>query len=243
MNHRNLILLIAISATLAGCVNADDTPKSASESSAHSDDSSGNSDSQTVNGSIRVKPGEKRDDVSTVNGSIHIDDNASVAGAHTVNGSISLGEHSSAASLHSVNGSITIGAGATVSDNVSAVNGSLTLRDGADVHSSLDNVNGRIQLQAAHVGGGIKTVSGDIDIGSGSHVEGGILVHKASEGVFGLFHWGKNDMPRIVIGPGAVVEGNLQFEREVELFVSDSATIGAVSGANPVKFSGAKPSE
>src|ERR1700689_4332502 len=180
MNHRNLILLIALSAALTGCVNADDTPKGASESSAYSEDSSGSSDSETVNGSIRVKSGEKRDDVSTVNGSIRIDDNASVASAHTVNGSITLGAYSSAASLHSVNGSITVGAGGTVSDNVSAVNGSLTLREAADVHSSLDNVNGRIQLQAAHVGGGIKTVSGDIDIGGDSRGGGGVLLQKAS---------------------------------------------------------------
>jgi hypothetical protein len=47
--------------------------------------------------------------------------------------------------------------------------------------------------------------------------------------------------PRIVIGPGAVVQGELRFEREVQLYVSDKATVGAVSGATPIKFSGDKP--
>jgi hypothetical protein len=44
-----------------------------------------------------------------------------------------------------------------------------------------------------------------------------------------------------VIGPGAVVKGELRFEREVRLYVSDTATIGNVVGATPVKFSGDRP--
>ena len=31
--------------------------------------------------------------------------------------------------------------------------------------------------------------------------------------------WGKKKVPRIVIGPNAVVEGTLVFEREVKLYV------------------------
>ena len=45
----------------------------------------------------------------------------------------------------------------------------------------------------------------------------------------------------VTIGPRAVVEGRLVFKREVELFVSDSAKIGAVEGAKAVSFSGAQP--
>ncbi len=48
-------------------------------------------------------------------------------------------------------------------------------------------------------------------------------------------------IPRVVIGPGATVEGTLKFEREVELFVSDSATIGRVEGAKPIRFAGESP--
>jgi hypothetical protein len=33
----------------------------------------------------------------------------------------------------------------------------------------------------------------------------------------------------------------LRFEREVQLYVSDRATIGTVSGATPIPFSGDKP--
>lgn len=47
--------------------------------------------------------------------------------------------------------------------------------------------------------------------------------------------------PRIVIGPGAVVQGKLKFEHEVELLVSDRAKIGPVEGAKAVMFSGNEP--
>jgi hypothetical protein len=48
-------------------------------------------------------------------------------------------------------------------------------------------------------------------------------------------------VPKIVIGPHAVVQGNLTFQREVELYVSDSATVGKIEGATAKKFSGSAP--
>ena len=47
--------------------------------------------------------------------------------------------------------------------------------------------------------------------------------------------------PRVVIGPGSVVKGPLNFERDVDLYVSDHATIGTVTGATPIRFSGDRP--
>jgi DUF4097 and DUF4098 domain-containing protein YvlB len=235
------ITFFAVLGALTGCVNADDSHTNGDQKGASADQTSGDSATHTVNGSIRVSAGQKKDDISTVNGSIQIADNAAVAGAQTVNGSITMGAHATADELHTVNGAITVGDGASVSHAISAVNGTLTLHAGVDVGGALTNVNGRIVLQAAHVGGGIKTVNGNMDVGSNSHVDGGILVQKDQSDVFWFFHWGSSDMPRIVIGPGAVVQGNLRFERQVHLFVSDSATIGPVIGATAVKFSGEKP--
>ena len=37
-------------------------------------------------------------------------------------------------------------------------------------------------------------------------------------------------------GPGAVVDGSLRFDRDVTLYVHDSARIGPVSGANVLRF-------
>ena len=89
------------------------------------------------------------------------------------------------------------------------------------------------------MGGGIETVSGDIDIGANSHVEGGILV----DADHSWFHFGSSRDPRIVIGPHAVVQGALTFKREVTLYVSDSATVGKIDGAKAIRFSGDKPAQ
>ena len=161
---------------------------------------------------------------------------ATVEEADTVNGSIELGDRARASSLETVNGAISMGKSTQVAGKVSAVNGSIQLAEGADVGGKLENVNGTIKLDAAHVAGGIETVAGDITVGANSHVEGGILVDK----VHGWFHGG-NRNPAIIIGPHAVVTGTLEFRREVELKVSDSAQIGPVKGATAVKFSGATP--
>jgi hypothetical protein len=97
-------------------------------------------------------------------------------------------------------------------------------------------VNGRFVLEGAHIGGGIETVSGDIEIGANSHVEGGIIVDKPSG-----WSWGKQRNPKIVIGPHAIVDGTLEFRREVELYVSDSAKVGTITGAKAQTFSGDRP--
>jgi hypothetical protein len=45
---------------------------------------------------------------------------------------------------------------------------------------ALTNVNGKIGAHAAHIGGRINTVEGDISIVGASHVDGGILVESYS---------------------------------------------------------------
>ena len=194
-------------------------------------------ESTKVNGSIHVPAGKAPGAVATVNGSIHVDDGAAITSATTVNGSVHLGKHAAATALRSVNGSIVLGAGAQVSGSVSSVNGELTLEDGSEISGSLSNVNGGISLTAAHVGGGIKTVSASMSITGASRVEGGIRVEKPSGGLVQT----AGDVPRIVIGPGAAVQGELRFERPVQLFVSDKATIGTVTGATPIPFTGESP--
>jgi len=196
-------------------------------------------DVSTVNGSIRVEDGIKTGDVESVNGSITIGRNAAVEGLDTVNGGIRLGDGASAKAMETVNGSLTLGEGSRVSGDVSAVNGSLVLDRSAEVGGQLSNVNGKMRLDRARVGGGIETTNGDIEVGAGSEVKGGIHVERPS------FSWFKSSKrkPRIVIGPDAVVEGTLKFEQEVELYVSDRARIGPVEGATAVKFSGDSPSD
>ncbi|MGH8264771.1 MAG: hypothetical protein ACRETU_11710 [Steroidobacterales bacterium] len=172
-----------------------------------------------VNGSVEVAAGRKvNDDVSTVNGSVSIGDGAAVDDASTVNGSIHLGPRASAHEL-------------------SAVNGRLTLDQDSTVNGAVSNVNGDIRIAGAHVGGNIETYNGDIDVGANARIDGDIIVKKSRSSWFS-FH---EKAPRIVVGPGAVVNGTMRFEREVELYVSDKATIGAVVGATPKRFPGPTP--
>jgi DUF4097 and DUF4098 domain-containing protein YvlB len=192
-----------------------------------------------VMGSINIAAGEHTGDLSTVNGSIHIGENAVVGAAHSVDGSISLERRASAAELKTVNGSVQVGEQARVSGGVHTVNGEVALANGADVAGPLGNVNGHIRVAAAHVGGGIDTVSGGIELGPDAHVDGGIHVGKDNS-------WhvsGSGSVPRVIVGPGSVVVGTLRFERPVQLYVSDKATIGSVEGAAAVKFSGAQPAD
>jgi DUF4097 and DUF4098 domain-containing protein YvlB len=195
-------------------------------------------DIDKVNGSIRVAASERAGDLSTVNGSIRVAEKATVGKIETVNGSISLEDEVAASDIDNVNGAISLGERARVAGRIESVNGAITLQKGTDVSGDVENVNGKITLAAAHVAGGIRTSSGDIEIGADSRVDKGIHVAKPSGE---WFRFGKSDVPRIVIGPGAVVKGTLRFEREVELYVSDKATIGPVEGAKAVKFSGAEP--
>jgi hypothetical protein len=204
----------------------------ASRPAASSDD-----EHSKVLGSVYVGSGEHAGDATTVNGSVDIGANAVVKHVESVNGGITLGEHSTAASAQTVNGSMRLQPGARVAGSVELVNGGISLSKGADVVGHLSNVNGAIRLEEAHVGGGIETTNGDIDIGANSRVEGGVLINKGNDGWFS----GMQKVPRVVIGPGAVVQGTLKFEREVKLFVSDRARIGTVQGATATKFSGEQP--
>ena len=198
------------------------------------------SDANTVNGAVNVASNAKAGDASTVNGSINIAADSQVADAETVNGSIKLGERAVAKTATTVNGSVTLAQGATVNGDTTTVNGGLQLAPDATVRGSLTNVNGHITVDGAHVGGGIATSNGDIDITGNAVVDGGIKVHE-SKGVLTV-HLGKDKLPRIVIGPGATVNGPLDFEIPVRLYISDQAHVaGPINGAQAVKFSGQTP--
>ncbi len=192
-------------------------------------------DISKVNGGVRVEAGETVGKVSTVNGGVRIGANAVTGAVETVNGGIRLEDGARSASVDSVNGGVRLADGAQVNGTVNSVNGSITLAPGAGIDGDLKNVNGTITLDQARVGGQLSTTNGPILIGSGSVVEGGLLVRKPRG-------WSSdNRPPRIVIGPNAQVRGTLEFEREVLLYVHDSAHVGNIVGATPVRFSGAEP--
>jgi DUF4097 and DUF4098 domain-containing protein YvlB len=199
-------------------------------------------DISKVNGSVDVAAGQPYGEVSTVNGSIRIEDRAIVDRAHTVNGAITLGAGASAQSVTTVNGSISVGSGAHVTGILKTVNGRITLEPAAEVSGHLSNVNGLIRLDAAHAGGGIETVSGNIEIGAHSRVEGGLQVKgSCSSGLLAWLLWIHCEPSSIVIGPDSIVQGTLDFEHEVKLYVSTRARIGPVQGAKAIVYSGERP--
>jgi DUF4097 and DUF4098 domain-containing protein YvlB len=186
-------------------------------------------DISKVNSSITVEAGQQAGDVSTVNGSIVIREDARVRDVETVNGSIKIYARAQLHDVETVNGSVLVAEDALVGGDVAAVNGGITLRRGTRVDGGLENVNGDIQLDAAAVRGGIETTNGDIRIGGGSTVDGGILVEKP-----GGWGWSKSkSLPRVTIESGAVVNGALRFEREVELQVASDAAVGPIEGVAP----------
>jgi hypothetical protein len=158
------------------------------------------------------------DESTKINGSIHVSAGKPAGAVATVNGSIQIDDNAAVTSANAVNGSIRLGDHTTAA-SLNSVNGSITLGSGARVTGSIASVNGSIAITGA------------------SHVEGGIWVQKAASEIVQIVH----DIPRIVIGPGATVQGELRFERTVRLYVSDKATIGTVTGATPIRFSGDTP--
>ena len=166
----------------------------------------------------------------------------------TITRDISLSTRAQAESLHSMTGAITMQRNARVMGDVETGNGEIVLEAGSEVTGKLSNTTGTIRIDAARVGGLVSTTYGDIYIGADSRLDGGILVHKRN--VIGLslgedlklgIPVGNATPPRVVIGPRATVAGVLRFKREVELLVSESATIGPVVGATPVMFATEQP--
>jgi hypothetical protein len=104
----------------------------------------------------------------------------------------------------------------------------------------VETVNGAIGLVDTDVSGDIETVNGDVTVGVGSHVRGGLHYSKQSKP---FFSFGKRRIPRVIIGPNAQVDGALRFEREVVLYVHSSARTGAITGATAIRFSTPQPPE
>lgn len=205
------------------------------------------SDLSTTNGGIFIDSGQKAGKVRAVNGGIHVGSDATVGHVTTVNGGVTIGTGVTAESVHTVNGSIDVGANTRVRGEVRSVNGGFNLAEGVDIAGDLSNVNGRMHLVGVHVAGSVETASGDIYVGSGSRIDGGLRVYDRGFNL-GPDNWftrlifgsanSERHVPTIIIAPGAVVSGTLHFERDVKLYVSSRARIGRVEGATPSAYSG-----
>jgi len=189
-------------------------------------------DISKVNGSISAEPGQRYGDLDTVNGSIRVDDGVETGDIETVNGGIKVGDGARTGSISTVNGGVRLAGGVIARGNVETVNGSIFADRRSQIEGSVETVNGGIGLVETRLAGDIETVNGDVTVGVGSVVNGGIHIKKPSFSI----SLTPNRKPRVIIGPNAVVNGALQFEREVVLYVHRSAKTGTVTGATPVAF-------
>ncbi len=193
-------------------------------------------DVDKINGGISIDDDSTAGTLETVNGGISVGDNVRARALETVNGGIKIGANGQVDSIETVNGGISIGRRTVVSGDVESVNGGVRLQAGASVQGHVENVNGGVTAVGSTIGGGIATVNGEIVLDQGTRVKGGIRVEKP-KGWGNLIQWGDNKPPRVVIGRHSIVEGDLVFEREVRLFVHQTARIGRVTGATATRYS------
>jgi hypothetical protein len=196
----------------------------------------------TVNGSISVgTEAVINGGLETVNGTIRVDDNARIEDAGTVNGSVRIASGVTAGDLRSVNGTISVAENSSIDGEVTVVNGKISLAGGTSVSRDVSNVNGEIDVDGAGIGGNLTTVNGDVTLSNGATLQGDLVVEKPSGHKWNL----DRRKPRIILGPGVRVAGEIRLEREVELYISDTAEVGGVSGvmsmADAERFSGDRP--
>lgn len=197
----------------------------------------------TVNGNISVGAGATvSGSLSTVNGTIRVDDDVRLDDAETVNGALRLGNGVTASSLGTVNGSIRVGERGNIEDDIEAVNGRIEAGGGTVVGSGVSNVNGEIELSGVEVSGDVSTVNGDVMLDDGTAVLGDVVIEKPNR-----WNWGSKQSrkPKVIVGPGSRVDGNIIAEREIDLYISESAQVGGVRGKasidDAIRFSGGRP--
>lgn len=183
-------------------------------------------DVTAVNSSVRANDGQSYDTLSTVNGDVRVGRGAMANEARTVNGSITIEDDARVGEASTVNGSLNINEGVEIAREAHTVNGDIDMRRRSRVGGDVATVSGDIELEGAEVGGELRTNNGDIELTDGARVRGGIYVKK-SKG----WSWSKTDDPvKVHICSTCVVDGDLRFERPVELRVDSGAKIGNVVG-------------
>ncbi len=201
-------------------------------------DSQRSSGASTVNGDVLVGENAVVDGgrLRSVNGSVRIDGGAKVGTISTVNGAVVVGADAATGGIETVNGPAKCGERARVRGDIQLVNGPVTLNRGVVVEGDVGTVNGHIHLTGATVEGDVGNYNGGMRITDGSRVKGKLVVRESTPAEQG-------DPPRIVIGPQSSIDGKLEFERSVELYVHESARIGRVTGAEPVRYSDVVPGD
>jgi predicted acyltransferase (DUF342 family) len=183
----------------------------------------------SVNGEVKTSSGETYGSLSTVNGSVHVASGVTADRAKTVNGEIEVESNAKIGELSTVNGSLDIGDDVEIARDATTVNGGVEVGKRSRVGGDVRSVNGEIEIKGGQVAGSIVTTKGDIELSDGAQVRGGIHVKKNNGTDWG---WGKEEPNKVHICSTCVVDGELRFDRPVELRVDSGAKIGKVVGDN-----------
>ncbi|WP_045738614.1 hypothetical protein [Xanthomonas sp. MUS 060] len=189
-------------------------------------------DISKVNGSIKAIAGKQYGNLNIVNGNISVESGARVGSVETVNGNIRVADNAQTNGLSTVNGNINIDERAQIDGSIKTVNGGIFVNRGGRIVGAIESVNGSIGVIAMQLDRGIETVNGDVTVGHDAHLGGGITINKPS---FSM-SFNPTRTPRVIVGPHAVIDGPLRFERKVTLYVHRSAQIGPISGAIAQSF-------
>lgn len=224
------ILVLSLALVLGACSALADS-FSLADGSTHDDDISlvngsieigadcrVNGEISNVNGRIQVGNGSRSLDISNVNGIIVLDDGVEVDG-----------------DISSVNGEIELGQNSRIAGEVAAVNGRISAAEGVVIEGQLSSVNGHIKLIGARAAS-LVTNNSSIHLDVGTVISGELRVRK-NQGI----SFGADSPPKIVIGRNVEVAGPLTFEREVELYIHESASVGEITGADAIAYSGDEP--
>lgn len=181
----------------------------------------------TVNGQVSATDGQTYDTLSTVNGQVRVGRGVTANEAKTVNGQVLIEEDVKLGRASTVNGALRIGEGSTIEHEASTVNGAVSLAKRVRVGGDVSTVSGGIDLDGAEVGGSLTTRNGNIELTDGAHVRGNVIVKKKNDSGWS---WGKDEPVEVRICSTCVVDGELRFERAVDLYVQPGAKIGKVIG-------------
>ncbi|MFK8013568.1 MAG: hypothetical protein AB8B80_16135 [Marinicellaceae bacterium] len=193
-----------------------------------------NKDYDTVNGSIKVGYNANVGDLSTVNGSVKVASGSKIGSAETVNGSIVFEDEVSAESAETVNGSIKLGSSCLIVDDVETVNGSITANSKCNIGGNFQTVNGKLLATDTEIQGNVETVNGKVYLLDGTIVHDDIIIKKSK----GFFNKNKKK-PVVVIGQYVIVKGDLEFGREVDLYIHETADVEEdIENAKIIRFSG-----
>jgi predicted acyltransferase (DUF342 family) len=186
----------------------------------------------TVSGDIDVDAGVEAKSVNSVSGDVSLGANVSIEEATTVSGDLKVADKVKTHELTTVSGNLTVGRDAVIDGDVTSVSGNIFVDRGGRIDGDVTSVSGDIGLVQTEVKGDITFVSSDVTVGIGSHVKGRLHLKKPKN----AFSSKRSQPPRVVIGPNAVVDGPLDFELPVKLYVHSTAKTGAISGATAISF-------